>query len=87
MVPIVRGQAEQLVPYGPSYGLCHGNSIRHALGAEAGHASCRGDGVLPLSGCFGLENPQGGSGDEVALKVESVVNRAVHAEKALGGSS
>jgi len=33
------------------------------------------------------QDPEGGSGDEVALKVESVVNRAVHAEKALGGSS
>jgi len=48
--------------------LCHGNSIEHALGAEGGRASCRGDGVLPLSGCSGSENPQGGSGDEVALK-------------------
>ena len=28
-----------------------------------------------------------GSGDEVALKVEGVVNRTVHAEEALGGSS
>jgi len=87
MVPIVRGQAEQLVPYGPSYGLCHGNSIRHALGAEAGHASCRRHRISPLCSSFGTEDPEGGSGDEVALKVESVVNRAVHAEKALGGSS
>jgi hypothetical protein len=34
---------------------------------------------------FGSENPQCGSGDEVALKVEGVVNRTMHAEEALGG--
>jgi hypothetical protein len=45
------------------------------------------DGLLPLCSSFGSEDPQGGSGDEVALKVEGVVNRAVHAEEALGGSS
>jgi hypothetical protein len=42
---------------------------------------------LPFGGSFGSENPQGGSGDEVALKVEGVVNGTVHAEEALGGSS
>jgi hypothetical protein len=49
--------------------------------------SCRGDGTLPLCSSFGAEDPQGGSGDEVALKVEDVVDRAVHAEETLGGSS
>jgi hypothetical protein len=43
--------------------------------------------MLPLCSRFGLEDPQGGSGDEVALKVERVVNRTVHTEKTLGGSS
>jgi hypothetical protein len=44
-------------------------------------------GILPLCGGFGSEDPQCGSGDEVALKVEGIVNRTVHAEEALGGSS
>jgi hypothetical protein len=42
---------------------------------------------LPLCGSFGSEDPQSGSGDEVALKVEVVVDGGVHAEEALGGSS
>jgi hypothetical protein len=67
--------------------LCHGNSIGHGLRAKADHASCRGDGILPLGSRFGSEDPQCRSGDEVALKVEGVVNRGVHAEEALGGSS
>jgi len=50
-------------------------------------ASCRCDGILPMCGRFGSEDPQCGSGDEVALKVEGVVNRTVHAQEALGGSS
>jgi hypothetical protein len=62
---------------------CHGNSIEHALGAKTRHASCRCDGILPLCGSFGSEDPQCGSGDEVALKVEGVVNRTVQAEEAL----
>jgi hypothetical protein len=49
--------------------------------------SCRCDGTLPLCSSFGAEDPQCGSGDEVALKVEGVVDRTVHAEEALGGSS
>ena len=65
--------------------LCHGNLIEHASRAKTRRASCRCDGILPLCGRFGSEDPQCRSGDEVALKV--VVNRTVHAEKALGGSS
>jgi hypothetical protein len=38
-------------------------------------------------GRFGSEDPQCGSGDEVALKVAGVVNSGVHAEEALGRSS
>ena len=47
--------------------------------------------VMPLRRHFatlqvasGSEEPQRRSGDEVALKVEGVVNRAMHAEEALG---
>jgi hypothetical protein len=42
---------------------------------------------LPLGGNFGSEDPQCGSRDEVALKIEGVVNGGVHAEEALRGSS
>jgi hypothetical protein len=45
------------------------------------------DRIPPLVCRLGSEDPQCGSGDEVPLKVEGVVNRAVHAEEALGGSS
>ena len=68
-------------------GLCHGNSIEHILRANARYVSCRCDGILPLCSSFGPEDPQCGSGDEVALEVEGVVNRTVHAEEALGRSS
>ena len=67
--------------------LCHGNSVEHALRAKARQASCRCDGILPLCGSFGPEDPQCGSGDEMTLRVEGVVNRTVHAEEALSGSS
>ena len=41
---------------------CHGNSIEHALRAKTRHASCRCDGILPVCGSFGSEDPQCGSG-------------------------
>ena len=47
----------------------------------------RCDRFLPLCSRFGAEDPQGGSGDDVVLKVEGVVNCTVHAEEALSGSS
>jgi hypothetical protein len=71
----------------PSERLCHGNSIEHALRAKARQASCRCDGILPLCGSFGPEDPQCGSGDEVALQIEGIVDGGVHTEEALGGSS
>ena len=49
--------------------------------------SCRCDGMLPLCSSLGAEDPQCGSGDEVALKVEGVVDRVVHGEETRGGSS
>ena len=52
---------------------------RERVEAKTRHASRRCDGILPLRGSFGSEDSQCGSGDEVALKVEGVVNRAVHA--------
>ena len=87
----------------PSYGfgisrdrLLAGESVRTALSRQLYRAriespywpaSCRCDGILAMCGRFGSEVPQCGSGDEVALKVEGVVNRTVHAQEALGGSS
>ena len=68
-------------------GLCHGNSIKHAWRAEARDASCHSNGILPLCSGFGSEDPKGGSRDDVALKVEGVVDRTMHVEEALGGSS
>jgi hypothetical protein len=68
-------------------GLCHGNSIKHAWRAEARDASCHSNGILPLCSGFGSEDPKGGSRDEVALKVEGVVDRTMHVQEALGGSS
>ena len=68
-------------------GLCHGNSIEHALRAKPRQASCRCDGILPLCGSFGPEDPQCGSGDEVALQIEGIVDGGVHTDEALGGSS
>ena len=67
--------------------LCHGNSIKHAWRPEARDASCHSNGILPLCSGFGSEDPKGGSRDEVALKVEGVVDRTMHVEEALGGSS
>src|SRR5580700_7801929 len=68
-------------------GGCYGNSIKHAWRAEARDASCHSKGILPLCSGFGSEDPKGGSRDEVALKVEGVVDRTMHVEEALGGSS
>src|SRR5215472_18217021 len=67
--------------------LCHGNSNEHTLSAKASQASCSCDSALPMHSSLGSEATQCGSGDQVALKVEGVVNGGVHAEKALGGSS
>jgi hypothetical protein len=55
-------------------------------GARPGHSSRRCNGVLPLRCRFGSEDPQRRSGNQVALKVEIVVNGGVHAEKMLGRS-
>jgi hypothetical protein len=46
-----------------------------------------GDGILPLAGRFCSEDPERRARDEMALKVEGVVNGGMHAEKTLGGAS
>src|SRR5208282_583340 len=68
-------------------GLCHGNDNAHALGAKTGRGSCSCDGALPVSSRFGAEYPQCRARDEMALKVEGIVDGGMHAEEALGRSS
>ena len=51
---------------------------------RADRVSCRCDSVGPLRSCLGSEDPQGRSGDQAALKVESV-DRGVHVQETLGG--
>jgi NADPH-dependent curcumin reductase len=48
-------------------------------------SSCCCKRILPLRGGFGSEVSQRGSGDEMALNVEIIVDGGMDAEKALGG--
>ena len=51
-------------------------------------ATLRGcDRVPPLVGRLGSEDPERRTRDEMALKIEGVVDRSVDAEKTLGGAS
>lgn len=83
---------------GSSYFLCHsgvrqGSCNRSALSREAERGRRRGM-PAPGSGCSGRllpcpcgfhsEEAKGGTGEQMALKVEGVLNRGLHAEKALG---
>src|SRR5262249_5268168 len=67
-------------------GLCHGNE-RWPDGSGLIQSSCCCDSVLPLRRCLGSEDLQGRPGDEMALKVERVVDGGMHIEKALGRAS
>jgi hypothetical protein len=61
---------------------CHGNVLR----AESGRGQsdlCSGDSRLPFCRRFGSESPQRRSGNEVALKIERVVDSGMDAEEAL----
>jgi hypothetical protein len=67
-----------------------GKHIERQQGQESDNGKSAQDaGATASCHCAGLrpEDPQCGSGDEVALKVEGVVNRTVQAQEALGGSS
>jgi hypothetical protein len=68
-------------------GRCHGNPRWAGRGSELTQTSRCCDGVLPLRRRFGSEDPQDRSGDEVALKVERVMDGSMHIEKALGRAS
>jgi len=69
-----------------SRGLCHGNE-RRIERARTDQVSRHCNGVFPLARRFGSENPERRSRDEMALKVEVIVDGGMHAQKALGGSS
>jgi hypothetical protein len=60
------------------------STSREAQGSN--QVSCC-DGILPPRRRFGSKGPQHRSGDEVALKIERVMDGGVDAEEALGGSS
>jgi hypothetical protein len=45
----------------------------------------RDDRIEPLRGGFGSEVSQRGSGDEMALNIEIILDSGMDAEKALGG--
>src|ERR1700738_4859565 len=57
------------------------------IATRASQISCCCDGTLPPRRRFGSEDPQRRSGDQVALKVEIVMDCCVHVEKALGRTS
>src|SRR5471032_938257 len=67
-------------------GLCHVNE-RGPRAGGGNSGSCGGDGSLPLRRRFGSKGPQRRSGDEVALKIECVVDGGMDAEEALGRAS
>jgi hypothetical protein len=68
-------------------GCCQVNfiAIREAR-KQDGRSHCR-DCIPPFARRFGSKDPQHRSRDEMALKVEGVVDRGMHAEEALGRSN
>jgi hypothetical protein len=62
-------------------------TIDEPRGSKVKSGSCCYDGILPVRRRFGSEGPQRGPGDEVALKIECVVDGGMDAEEALRGSS
>src|SRR5438067_4786096 len=65
---------------------CHVNDHRPKWG-ESKQISYRCDSTLPPRRRFGSEGPQRRPGDEVALKIECVVDGSVHVEEALDRAS
>jgi integrase len=65
---------------------CQGNESR--AGERVRQTGlCSGDGRVPFRRRFGSEGPQCRSGDQVALKIEGVVDGGMDAHEALRGSS
>ena len=65
---------------------CQINFCR-ARSAERNTRSRCGNRISPLIRRLGSEDPERRARDEMALKVEGVVNGGMHAKKALGGAS
>jgi hypothetical protein len=89
LVRVAKGLASRDGPY--TVGRCIGEALSRQLstsqeGARSNQVSCC-DGILPLRRRFGSKRPQRRSGDEVALKIERVVDGGMDTEEALGGSS
>ena len=59
---------------------------RYASRAKTGQASCGCDSAFPLRGSIGSEFSQRGSGDEMALKIEGIVDGGMHTQEALRGA-
>ena len=59
---------------------------RNGLKSRTARSCCR-DRVLPLVRRVGSEYPERRPRDEMALKIEGVVDSGMHAQEALGGSS
>jgi hypothetical protein len=68
----------------PSIGFVTVTSVGRGRGEGSVWTSCCCDSIVPLRRRLGSKDPQGRSGDEVALKVECVMDGGVHIEKALG---
>jgi hypothetical protein len=68
-------------------GLCHGNDEGHVVRAKTGQVLFGCDSGFPLRRSIRSEPSQCRSGDEVALKIEGIVDGGMHAQEALGGSS
>ena len=62
-------------------------TIDGPVGGKGKSGLCRRDDSLPLRRRFGAEGPQRGPRDEMALKVEGVVDGSMHAEETLDRSS
>src|SRR6516225_4192607 len=59
---------------------------RYAPRAKTGQASCGCDSAFPLRGSIASEFSQRGSGNEMALKIEGIVDGGMHTQEALRGA-
>jgi len=79
--------ARELRPVNPLRGFVTATiSARTKSEKLVGHRAAA-TALLPVSSRFGAEYPQCGAGDQVALKVEGIVDGGMHAQETLGGSS
>jgi hypothetical protein len=79
-------ESDKVLGRKPVKWLCHGNGSRGEGRAKPIWVSGSSDGCLPLRRRFGSEDPQCRSRNQVALKIEVVVDDSMDAEEALRGS-